>query len=497
MTRDDFVPQVRDPYIGLLTATRLAGEAALPEARLTDREKMAGVVRTATEAVLDDMGPIAQDAAATIFDELAGKAPGNVLRVTQQDVLPPPPPTVRDIDAIVGEFIKNTYGPGALADPAYKTEIQWVRDEIAASARDKWLDSLELSVAKEYNWSIGEFGANIPEVVGYQRIARPNACAFCRVVALNQYTSFGDEGGYHKNCYCYAVPIFRGQGPYRPDYYDEFERQYFQYRDQAPGEDYNARALQTPPKRTVDGRLIPDPAEERRRETFRNIRAGIKSEEAPAIPQVETRRIGLTDVQRSPIHNEFFSMNEMNALEAYVGDSFSDINRGARNGFWFPDEANSVRIPALDALAERSEIVADQVVYRGTTTGQFFPLPVNNPDEATQRLSALVGKEITDPGFMSTSQSLSIASDFADARGVALTSAGSDAVIIRINVPKGAKGIDVEKMLTAGDIPLDGPVAREREIILPRNSRFQVTGVLRNGLDSPVDHILIEMDLIP
>jgi len=267
MSREEFIPQVRSSYLGLLAVTRQAAQSVLPKARLTDRRKMGGVVRTATQAVLNDMTPIAQEAAVEVYDNLREEAVGSILSAAAKRALPPPPPTITDVNAIVSDFISKTYGPGALADPAYKTEIEWVTDQISATVRDQWVDSLERAIGNVYNWSVGDLGQKDRLAVGYQRIARPNACTFCRVVALNQYTSFAEDGGYHKNCYCYAVPIFNGQTAFRPDYYEEFERQYFQYRDQPPGEDYQTRELRTTNR-----------AEIRRRETFRNIRAGIKSE---------------------------------------------------------------------------------------------------------------------------------------------------------------------------------------------------------------------------
>lgn len=61
---------------------------------------------------------------------------------------------------------------------------------------------------------------------GYQRVASPTACSFCLMVALNQYTTFEQSGGYHDHCSCTAVPVFNGMGAYSPDYYDGFRSDY-------------------------------------------------------------------------------------------------------------------------------------------------------------------------------------------------------------------------------------------------------------------------------
>lgn len=68
--------------------------------------------------------------------------------------------------------------------------------------------------------------SNDSAVVGYQRVASSSACAFCATVALNQYTSFEDDDGYHDHCGCTTVPIFKGLSAYRPDYYDTFQTEY-------------------------------------------------------------------------------------------------------------------------------------------------------------------------------------------------------------------------------------------------------------------------------
>lgn len=61
---------------------------------------------------------------------------------------------------------------------------------------------------------------------GYQRVASPKACAFCLVVALNEYTSFEQSGGYHDHCSCSTIPVYRGVKFYEPDYYAGFRSDY-------------------------------------------------------------------------------------------------------------------------------------------------------------------------------------------------------------------------------------------------------------------------------
>lgn len=65
-----------------------------------------------------------------------------------------------------------------------------------------------------------------PEVTGVQRVAEPNACDFCQMVAFDSYGSArvsGYAADYHNNCHCSIETLYRGDAPVRPDYYDEFE----------------------------------------------------------------------------------------------------------------------------------------------------------------------------------------------------------------------------------------------------------------------------------
>ena len=78
---------------------------------------------------------------------------------------------------------------------------------------------------------------------GYQRVASPTACAFCMTVALNQYTTFEESGGYHDDCNCSTVPIYNNQTAFRPSYYDEFEQDYNDFNEREVPEGYQFREL--------------------------------------------------------------------------------------------------------------------------------------------------------------------------------------------------------------------------------------------------------------
>lgn len=72
-------------------------------------------------------------------------------------------------------------------------------------------------------------------VVKVQRVAEPNACAFCALMALAsnpQYLQGQDVRtadyaiDFHDNCKCSIETIYEGDQPLRPDYYDQIEAEY-------------------------------------------------------------------------------------------------------------------------------------------------------------------------------------------------------------------------------------------------------------------------------
>jgi len=69
-----------------------------------------------------------------------------------------------------------------------------------------------------------------------QRIAEPNACAFCALLAFSTTSTaegktigtrtFSYAPDFHDNCHCTVEVIFEGQDPIVPDYYKDFAMEY-------------------------------------------------------------------------------------------------------------------------------------------------------------------------------------------------------------------------------------------------------------------------------
>jgi hypothetical protein len=120
---------------------------------------------------------------------------------------------------------------------------------IVGRSMSKYLDGSYQDAADALSGGVGRMVENLYRdtiatnseadgfVTGYQRVASPNACAFCLTVALNEYTTFEQSGGYHDYCGCATVPVYRGVGAYEPDYYSGFRDDYTAAFDAAESSD--------------------------------------------------------------------------------------------------------------------------------------------------------------------------------------------------------------------------------------------------------------------
>lgn len=83
-------------------------------------------------------------------------------------------------------------------------------------------------------------------VVKVQRVAEPNACGFCRTLAFKSWRAETGKDGvrtadyaidFHSNCRCSIETLYEGDEAIRPEYYDQFEREYQQASsDREPGQ---------------------------------------------------------------------------------------------------------------------------------------------------------------------------------------------------------------------------------------------------------------------
>ena len=87
--------------------------------------------------------------------------------------------------------------------------------------------------------------ADTATTVTVQRVAEPNACAFCAMLAVQTltFTAIGTpedfttfENEWHNNCNCSLETVFDDQPPIRPSYYDKMEETYKEASDRLVAE---------------------------------------------------------------------------------------------------------------------------------------------------------------------------------------------------------------------------------------------------------------------
>jgi hypothetical protein len=208
------VQRIRTAQARLETTVITTANRLTPNLALLSQAGAGGVIRTIANSTLATFGPIAVQAGQDSYSELRAFAFDEPFR-----------------------FQALTLDIEELAAPVISGAMRLQLEGNFAAARTAIGVSLGRSVINAYREQMVSNSLNDRQATGYQRVASPNACAFCLVVALNEYTSFAASGGYHKNCSCTTIPIFRSLGAFRPSYYDQFDSDYSNARADASSND--------------------------------------------------------------------------------------------------------------------------------------------------------------------------------------------------------------------------------------------------------------------
>jgi hypothetical protein len=159
-----------------------------------------------------------------------------------------------------------------------------------------------------------------------------------------------------------------------------------------------------------------------------------------------------------------------NAFHAYSGSQHHDINgllrreaKGEVVGESYK-KANQQFIDAMDAGFSHSKLPQSVVVHRGLPGPDAF-------GEGWRKDKSMVGVEVTDHGYASTSVNYHTAAGFA----------GGQAVVMRIVLPKGQPAVSL----------VGGQHSGEAELLLPRGTKFRV--VADNGWQNGYRHLDVEI----
>ena len=138
----------------------------------------------------------------------------------------------------------------------------------------------------------------------------------------------------------------------------------------------------------------------------------------------------------------------LDAIKKYSGSAYKNINNSLRQLDTL-DEANVTNVKYLHKGLQNQSLPEDMILYRGASTDALGSLKNISPDQ-------LVGKEIIEKGFMSTSTLSSVAND---------TFSGNMQMII--NAPKGAHGMDITGISIFG--------ASESEVLFDYGQKMIIT----------------------
>lgn len=153
------------------------------------------------------------------------------------------------------------------------------------------------------------------------------------------------------------------------------------------------------------------------------------------------------------------------SLTRYIQSGNGAINgllRGVSRHTLDGTEPNEIR--ALDNLFDNTPPLPKMTVYRGLTVNGVKRLTGNG------ELVDAIGTVVSDPAFISTSKDKEVAQDFS-------TNISADAHGMRgfmtISLPKGSNGVNVARTINSKS----GWDATEKEILLPRGSKFRITAI--------------------
>ena len=154
----------------------------------------------------------------------------------------------------------------------------------------------------------------------------------------------------------------------------------------------------------------------------------------------------LEDGAFGPQWSKKFDYQTLEAMAKYTDAGYRWINQQLRHGEGRLDPETAKDVDSLDRILNASSLPDDLVVYRGFRN-----------DAISNSLKTLPGTIVSDKGYISTTLDVGLAAAYAKGELVA-----------EIHLPKGYKAAYVDRISASYG---------EREVLLPRGSRFKVVSV--------------------
>ncbi|KXY24829.1 ADP-ribosyltransferase [Bacillus sp. FSL K6-0067] len=193
--------------------------------------------------------------------------------------------------------------------------------------------------------------------------------------------------------------------------------------------------------------------------------------------------VNVNGFQTSQIHAETpwqykLTNEEIIAVQKYTGDDYAEINKQLRNGNTSGSKSEQIKL--IDKALKKAKTNKEMKVYRyvderqlGAKFGsllQFKDLKLDSINkntknyilEAKKLVDKWIGKTLTEKAYTSTS--MSNVKNFSDRP-----------ILFEITIPKGTHAAEVKSI---------SKYPNEDELLLPKNSKFKITGATVNGSDN-------------
>lgn len=369
---------------------------------------------------------------------------------------------------------------------SYKNAMRLTRSEINMAYRE----------ADHLRWQQLDF------VVGFE-VHRSNHEPKCKCVLcerlVGKYPKWFKFKGWHPQCLCYATAILMDE--------DDFDKQELSdLKSALKGTEYRKLSAKNEVTELPDGFKDWVAENEAKQANWASTPYFIKDN---FIDGLLSKGVKFTPSDFKPAQVEVpkqddsFDYSKRNeALDAYISGDAMWLNNYLRGRGDFGeldkweqkllDELTAVT--KLDKVGERTlwRSVDARAIFGDMTDGDFEDLAGrilygdNNKFtmEKTQRFMDVVGKEITEKGFMSTTKDKDVAAAWGDYSG------SRTPVLMKIRTTANTRGVDVEKYTLAHNAEVEQSQA-QKEILLRRGQRYKVVGI--KELDG---QICVEVELI-
>ena len=376
---------------------------------------------------------------------------------------------------------------------SYKNAMRLTRSEINMAYRE----------ADHLRWQQLDF------VVGFE-VHRSNhepkcKCDLCERL-VGKYPKYFKFKGWHPQCLCYATAILMDE--------DDFDKQELSdLKSALKGTEYRKLSAKNEVTELPDGFKDWVAENETKQANWAStpyfikdnfidglLSKGVKFTPSDFKPAQDTIAPAKVEVPKQDNSFDYSKRNE--ALDAYISGDAMWLNNYLRGRGDFGeldkweqkmlDELTAVT--KLDKVGERTlwRSVDARAIFGDMTDGDFEDLAgriLYGDDskfvmEKTQRFMDVVGKEITEKGFMSTTKSKDVAAEWGDYSG------SRTPVLMKIRTTANTRGVDVEKYTLAHNAEVEHSQA-QKEILLRRGQCYKVVGI--KELDG---RICVEVELI-